>query len=409
MNSRERVLAAINHRIPDRLPVDLGAMKSTGIMASAYTALKQRLGMPGGRIRIYDLSQQLAEVEEDVRRRFSLDAVCLWDRQAGYGSTADAWRPWRLQDDTPVEVPSNFAPEPQADGGWAVVRDGRVTARMPGGGLYFDSERWLGERPSIDSLRFTPRSDEDLRWFEELSRSLWNDTEYAILSDSWGGLFSRNLGGYLEWSMALLTDQPYVRAALERITDHWLAELPRFHQAVGERIVAIVFADDLGHQRGSALAPALFHELFVPYYRRVFDWIHQNTHWKVYLHSCGSVFHLVESLIDCGVDILNPVQTSAADMDPAALKRSFGDRITFWGGGCDTQRVLPFGTPAEVRDMVRERIATFAPDGGFVFSQVHNIQHGVPPENVIAMLDAAQEFGREVYAAQGAPAGVGAA
>jgi uroporphyrinogen-III decarboxylase len=170
--------------------------------------------------------------------------------------------------------------------------------------------------------------------------------------------------------------------------------LSLLHEAVGDRAFAWgIAADDSGTQRGEFINPDLWAEMIKPHYKRLCSWIHQNTPWKTYFHCCGSIYHLIPHFIDAGIDILNPVQTSAANMEPARLKREFGDRIVFWGGGCDTQQMLGNGTPEAIRQQVRERLAVFAPGGGYVFNQVHNIQANVPAENIIAMFDAAREFG----------------
>jgi uroporphyrinogen decarboxylase len=182
---------------------------------------------------------------------------------------------------------------------------------------------------------------------------------------------------------------------MDRAVDASISCFRLLHQAVGDYCFAWgIASDDSGTQRGEFINPDLWAEMIKPHYRRLCDWVHKNTQWKTFLHSCGSVYHLIPHFIDAGIDILNPVQTSAANMDPARLKAEFGKRLVFWGGGCDTQAVLSRATPEEVREHVKERLGIFAPGGGFVFNQVHNIQANVPTENVIAMLEAAYEFGR---------------
>ena len=197
-----------------------------------------------------------------------------------------------------------------------------------------------------------------------------------------------------EWMMMLLTEKETCHEMMARSVEASIKCLKLLHQAVGDRCFAWgIASDDSGTQRGEFIKPSLWAEMLKPHYRKLCDWIHKNTRWKTFLHSCGSIYHLIPHFIEAGVDILNPVQTSAANMDPVRLKKEFGSKIVFWGGGCDTQTVLGGARPQEIREHVRERLSIFAPGGGFVFNQVHNIQCNVPPENVIAMLDAALEFG----------------
>jgi uroporphyrinogen decarboxylase len=194
--------------------------------------------------------------------------------------------------------------------------------------------------------------------------------------------------------MMLMTEKETCHAMMDRAVDATLKCLSLVKQAVGDYCFAWgIASDDSGTQRGEFIRPQLWAEMIKPHYKKMCDWIHANTSWKTFLHSCGSIYHLVPHLIEAGIDILNPVQTSAANMDPARLKHEFGDRVVFWGGGCDTQRVLGHATPDAIRQHVKERIETFSPGGGYVFNQIHNIQANVPAENIIAMFDAAYEFG----------------
>ncbi len=197
-----------------------------------------------------------------------------------------------------------------------------------------------------------------------------------------------------EWYVSTVTRRDYVYRIFERQCEIALANLERIYQAVGDRVTVIfVTGTDFGTQRGPFISPKTYRELYQPFHKRINDWIHQHTSWKTFNHSCGSVMALIEDFVESGFDILNPVQTSAAEMDPVQLKARFGDRITFWGGGVDTQQTLPFGTADEVRQQVRERIKVFGPGGGFVFNSIHNIQARVPVENLLALFETLQEFG----------------
>jgi len=198
-----------------------------------------------------------------------------------------------------------------------------------------------------------------------------------------------------EWYMSTVTRQDYIRKIFERQCDIALENLPKINDAVGDRVtVAWVSGTDFGAQNNCFISPNTFRSLYKPFYKRVNDWIHENTSWKTFIHSCGSILPIIPDLVEAGFEILNPVQTSAANMDPAVLKTRFGEQLTFWGGGVETQRVLPFGTPDEVRAQVRERLQIFGKGGGFVFNPIHNVQAQVPIENLLAMYETVHACGR---------------
>ena len=399
MNSRERVLAALRHEEPDRVPIDFGGMASTGIHAVAYNRLKRHLDLDGT-TRVFDITQHLAEVEEPVRRRFGVDVVALPRIEVLPGVWNVHWRPWTLPDGSPAEISADFHPVRTADGGWEIHGpDGMVLYRMPAGGLYFDAVEAPLAHADPDLLRsieFPRISDEELRLLREQARALYEETDYAIVGAFGGNLLEmgQSLRGWMQFMIDLASDPDLVEEFMERITEMWMDNLARYLDAVGEYIQVIQFGDDLGGQHRLLISPDMYRRLFKPRHRRMYEYVHACSGCAVFLHSCGSVYDLISDFIEIGVDVLNPVQTSARGMDPARLKREFGDRITFWGGGCDTQRVLSFGTPEEVRKEVRRRIGDFAPGGGFVFNQVHNIQAEVPPENIEAMYRAVEEFGK---------------
>ena len=259
----------------------------------------------------------------------------------------------------------------------------------------------------IDPAQFRPVTgfpDEQLRAIEARAKYLYENTEYAMLG--WGGgvcflglslitdrLSNVAMGLPSEWMIMLMTEKATAHEMLDRAVEASIKCLEQLHQAVGDRCFAWGIAgDDSGTQRGEFIRPSLWAEMIKPHYAKLCAWVHRNTQWKTFMHCCGSIYGLIPHMIDAGIDILNPIQTSAANMQPERLKAEFGGKIVFWGGGCDTQLVLPTGTPEEVSQHVRERLAIFAPGGGYVFNQVHNIQTNVPTENIIAMLDAAYEY-----------------
>jgi hypothetical protein len=410
MNSRERVMAAVNHRAPDRTPIDLGGMKGSGIAALAYARLKSALGLPGP-VRVSDVRSMTAEVEEPVRRRFGIDVVPLdWSTVFDAGLPSAAWVPWRLPDGTGVLLPPGTRIGARDDGGWDLLgTDGMPSGfRMPRGGFYFD-DLTFGADGDIDPRAFRPVADipdDDLARFAHRAAALRDAGDEALLGWGFGVSFlglslvvdkstSVAQGKPASWAMMLLTEPETCREMMGRAVDASIRCLSLVHQAVGDIPVAWgIAADDSGTQRGEYVRPELWAEVVKPQYARLCAWVHANTGWKTFLHSCGSVQGLIAHFVEAGIDILNPVQTSAANMEPDGLVRDFGGKIVFWGGGCDTQSVLGRASPAEVREHVRGRLETFrGRSGGFVFNQVHNIQANVPAENVIAMLDAAREFG----------------
>jgi len=395
MTSRERVLKAINFQEPDRVPVDLGGMRSTGIAAGAYAQLRQYFGVNSSPPKVYDLFQMLAEVEEPVRQRLGVDVIPLdWER-ACYNIPNRDWKPWQLWDGTPVLVPGGFNPVRRENDAWEIVSGERIVARMPRDGHYFDMVPGLFQRPKPEEIDWPHHQEEEFEFLREKSEWLYENTEYAILGGMYGALFMIFFpDGFAEWMCDMITDPGYVHAVLERIVDNTIEELRCYQQAVGGRVFAVVLADDLGTQKGEFIRPEVFAEVIAPHYKRLCGWIHSHTPYKVFLHCCGSIYHLIETLIDCGIDILNPIQTSAANMEPVRLKQEFGGRIVFWGGGCDTQSTLPFGSVSAVEAQVEERVRIFAPGGGFVFTQVHNIQDGTPPENIVAMFDTVRRVGQ---------------
>lgn len=407
MTSRERVLKAVNFERPDRVPIDLGAIRASGINAAVYDRLKRRMGVRTP-TRIHDAMQILAEVELEVVERLHVDVVPLdlgdmaWFRPGVRGA------PKRLFCGLEVEFPPGTDIGEEPDGDWALRKaSGETFARMPKDGYYFDFVQPTMASRRIDPRAFRPRdtvTDEELDLMACRGRFLYENTDKAILG--WGAcislvglssLMADNItqGALDEWMVMLMTEKETAHEMMGRFVDATIQRIRLYHQALGDICFAWgVGSDDAGTQRGEFLAPDLFAEMIKPHYKRLCDWVHAHTNWKTYLHCCGSIFHYIPEWIDAGVDILNPVQISAANMEPERLMRHFGGRIVFWGGGCDTQRVLPLGTPAEVREHVRHNLSVFGGgSGGYVFTQVHNVQQNVPVENVEAMLAAAYEFG----------------
>lgn len=400
MNSRERVRTALSHREPDRVPIDLGGSLVTGINAVAYHRLRRHLGIDGQPVKVANIILQLAEVEEPVRRRFGVDVIELPPLEPLPGVRNTRWKPWTLPDGSPALISADFEPE-ITERGDVLIRapDGSVPNWMPAGTYHFiPKDAPLANATLEDLEEFEPArlSDEELEFLHHTARRLYEETDYAIFG--WfggslieGGQFAR---GWAQFLMDLVLNPEFASRLVEKLFRAAYEDLERYIEAVGEYVDVIGFGDDLGTQTGLQFNPRIYRELFFPYHKQLYGLVHSRTKAYVFLHSCGSVYDLIPDLIEAGVDILNPVQTSAAKMDPVKLKQEFGDRLTFWGGGSCPQRVLPHSTPEEVEADVRERLRIFAPGGGYVFAPIHDIQPDVPPENIVAMYDAALKWGR---------------
>ncbi|RME89890.1 MAG: methyltransferase [Verrucomicrobia bacterium] len=409
MTSRERILAALDHREPDRTPIDCSGHRSSGIHALAYARLRRHLGLPERPIRVYDPVQQLAIVDEDVLERFGVDTIELG---RAFAREDRWWTEWELPDGTPCLMPVWAKPEKHG-GDWVLrSKSGRILARMPEGCLYFE-QTWYPFEEKDDLDRLAEAMDECM-WtaiasppgpevedpdgpakLAEGARRLRASTDRAII-----GLFGGNLlelGQFLyrndRFFLLLASDPRRAHAFLDRAVELHLANLERFLGAVGPCIDIILFGDDLGMQQGPQISPAMYREFFFPRQRLMWQRVRELADVRIMLHCCGGVYELLPGLIEAGLDAINPVQITCRGMDPATLKREFGDRLTFWGGGCDTRDVLRNAPPAEVRRHVHELLRIWTPGGGFVFQQVHNIQADIPPENIVAMYDAALKWG----------------
>jgi uroporphyrinogen decarboxylase len=408
MTSRERILTALSHREPDRIPVDLSGHRSSGIAAIAYARLRDHLGFPKRPIRVYDPVQQLAIVDEDVLQRFGVDCIELG---RAFALEDRWWAEWTLPNGTPCLMPAWCRPE-KVEGEWAIRSPtGRVIARMPEGVLYFeqayypfaeaddldriqelfDEGMWTGVKSPPGPVAAGPDGPQLLT---EGARRLRQQTDRAILGLFGGNLLEMGQFFYRNDNFLLLLAANPRRAHefLDRVIQIHLANLDRFLAAVGPFIDIIVFGDDLGMQGGPQVSPRMYREFFQPREHLMWQRVKERApHLNIQLHCCGGVRELLPGLIEAGLEAINPVQITCRGMDPAGLKRDFGAQLTFWGGGCDTREMLSKGTPAQIREHVRRLIGLWRPGGGYVFQQVHNILADVPPANVVAMFDAVLE------------------
>jgi len=405
LSSRERVLRTVNHEEPDRVPLDMGGTIMSGIMAHALDRLRKHLGLEERPVRVYEVFQMLGEVEPDLVERLGIDVLPVEPLVQFFGLRREKWKPWRLWDGTEVLMPGQFDVEVDAEGGWLIHHQGErsqpVDGRMPKGGFYFDMSSMTDthadyQPPPLEQVRKENRlSTPELEFLASRAETLRRNTDKALLLGCWGNVGLPWVGSIPDFLCLMALDKAYVKELFAVRTETALQNLERLEAYLGDNIDILgLDGSDYGFQNNELFSPELFEELFVPYFKRQNDWVHANTRWKTWLHTCGSVTRVIPMLIDSGLDILNPVQTSAAGMDPAWLKREFGSRITFWGGGVDTQKTLPFAVAEEVAREVEERVRIFAPGGGFVFNTIHNIQQLTPPENIAIAYETARTAGR---------------
>jgi uroporphyrinogen decarboxylase len=376
------------------VPIDLGGTRQSGVAASTYHRLKQHLGLSTP-TRVFDLYQMLAEVERPVMEQFGADVVGLYRPEVVFGIRNEGWKPWRTFDGTPVEVPGGFEPVTEPSGDLVLLADGVPIARMPEGGFYFDRlEKFPGAaHVDVRQLELPVLRDDECDHLRAQAEAIHQNTDFAVvapLGPPYELFYGLGTGDFEAWMVTLATEPDYVEALFDRLVTVWLENLQRFTHAVENRVQIVQICDDFGTQQSPFLSVPMFRRQIMPFYKRGLDWIHANTDMKVLLHSDGAIFPLLPSLIEMGVDILNPVQTSAQGMDPVRLKTEFGDKLVFWGASVDCQQTLPFSTPDDVAREVEEHVRVFAPGGGYVFAPVHNVQAGVPPENLVAMFDAAR-------------------
>jgi hypothetical protein len=415
MTSRQRLQASLNHRQPDGVPIDLGGASVTGIHASVVAALREHYGLEKRPVKVHEPYQMLGLVEDDLADAMGVDVQGIPAPQTLFGFPARDWKPFRLWDRLDLLVPAGFETTVDARGDLLIYPGGDLAAppsgRMPRDGHFFDTivrQEPIDEDaldPEDNLEEFGPLSDEDVAHYRTgLSEIAGGRGVLAGMPGMALGDIAlvpapflkhpKGIRDVAEWYVSTRSRRDYIHRVFARQVEYATANLERIRAAVGDDAFDAVFlcGTDFGTQTSSFCSAATFNELWLPYYRQINGWIHAHTPWKTFKHSCGAVGKFIPSFIEAGFDILNPVQCSASGMDPRHLKSTYGASIVFWGGGVDTQKTLPFGTPEEVRRQVLERCEIFAPGGGFVFNPIHNVQAGTPVANVVAMLDAVHEF-----------------
>lgn len=405
MTSRERVLKALNFEEPDRVPIDLGGTLMSGIMAHALAQLRDHLGLEKRPVKVYEVFQMLGEVEADLVDRLNIDVLPVEPLVQFFGLRRENYKPWILWDGTEVLMPGQFDVETDAEGNWLLHEEGDpgnpIVARMPKDGYYFDMPSMIDSHddfsppPLEEVARENHLTPDELEFLQARAEKLRKETDKALLLGCWGKLGLSSVGSIPDFLCLMAMDRAYVRDLFALRTETALSNLEKLKQYLGDNIDIVgLDGSDYGSQRMEMFSPDWFAELHVPCLKRQNDWVHRNTDWKTWQHTCGSITNILPMLVETGLDIINPVQCSAEGMEPAGLKERFGKDLTFWGGAVDTQKTLPFGTTEEVAAEVAERIRIFAPGGGFIFNPIHNIQQSTPPENIVAAYDTAVETGR---------------
>ena len=417
MNSRERVKKALNHQQPDKVAIDFGATAVTGMHVRCIEGLRKHFGLEKRAVKVCDPYQMLGYIEEDLLDAIGIDVVGIIPRGNMFGFENNNWKSWKTPWGQEVLMGGDFAYDeneksiliyPGGD------RSVPASGRMPKSTYFFDTI--VRQEPIDDNNlkaednleEFGPLSDADIAYFTKEIKEKAKG-ERAIIANVGGTAFGdialvpapflkhpKGIRDVAEWYMSTALRADYIHEVFEKQSDIAVENLKKFYAIMGNKIEAIfICGTDFGTQSGTFCSGDTFDSLYGPYYKKVNGWIHANTDWKTFKHSCGAVENFMSHFIDAGFDIINPVQCSATGMEPQGLKDKYGDKLTFWGGGVDTQKTLPFGTEAEVRAEVLERCEIFSKNGGFIFNSIHNVQANVPLENIIAMIEAVREFNGE--------------
>jgi len=399
MNSQERIRCALEHRSPDVLPIDFGGMRSTGIQAIAYNKLLAYLGLVNEETRLYDVFQQLAEPSESIVDRFHGDVLQIHRLKPAFGIDILEWKKGALPDGSSCLVPKNFNPQKNDRGGLDVVSGGTVIATMPEGSLYFDQviHPYAEVRTfaDIDVVPLEGPSADEASFVAAQAAEKRRRSDKAFLFAFGGNILEAGQldFGYETFYMNLVLEPDLMHYYFGRLVENYIAQLDALIPAMAEYIDLVQFGDDLGTQVATQISVDMYRSMIKPYHAKLFRYVRDRwPNLKVFFHSCGAIADLIPDLIDAGVEALNPVQISAKGMDPAFLKREYGADIAFWGGGVNMQDTVVFGSVQDIKDEARRNIEIFSKGGGYVFTQVHNIQANVPPEKILAIYEAAAEF-----------------
>jgi len=417
MNPRERIEKTLKHEEPDRVPVDFGGTFQSGIHVSVVNKLREYYGLSNKvPVKVVEPFQMLGEIADDLKVLLGVDCIGISSKSNQFGFENSNWKRWKLFDGTDVLVPGKFNTKQEKDGSILQYPEGDTSvgacACMPRNGYYFDL---IQRQESIDESNlnindnleeFKIIKDEDLEYLGKKADFLFNNTDYAIIGDFGGTSFCdmvhiqgsalknpKGIRNVEDWYISLITRKNYILDIFNVQCETGIKNLGKIYDAVGNKISIIsTTAADFGTQNGPFIGLGTYKELIKPFHKKLNDWIHNNTNWEVFIHSCGAIEPLIPEFIEAGFDILNPIQCTAYGMEPKALKKKYGKDIILWGGGVDTQTTLAFGTGEEVKNEVLERLEIFGKGGGYVFNAVHNIQVDVPIENFITMINTVKEY-----------------
>ena len=414
MTGKETLNNALNH-IDTPVPIDFGSTAVTGMHISIVAGLREHFGLEKRPVKLIEPYQMLGDLEDDLKKAIGVDVEDIYARETLFGFENKGWKEWQTPWGQDVLAPAGFVTTTNEKGDLFIYPRGDSSVppsgKMPAGGFYFDSiirqEPIVEEKlnPEDNLEEFGPVTEEDLEHFGREAKNAVKTGRGSVANFGGTGLgdiaivpapflkHPKGIRDVTEWYISTAARQDYVRAVFEKQTEIAVKNLEKIFRVVGNAIdVVFICGTDFGTQTSAFCSTETFQSLYAPYYKKMNEWIHRNTKWKTFKHSCGAVRNFIPFFIEAGFDIINPVQISASGMDPRLLKSEFGDRIVFWGGGVDTQKTLPFGTPEQVRAEVLERCGIFSKGGGFVFNAIHNVQAKTPTENVAAMIDAVHEF-----------------
>ena len=414
MTSRERVKTAFSHKEADKVPVDFGNFSCSNINADTMRKLRRHYGLEDHPVKIKDMSTMVGIMEDDLMDAMGCDVRELDPYTNTFGDINKDWKEWHYLGET-VLIPGNCALKNDEKGGTYIYPQGDTSVKpsgyLPSGGFYFDNlersppyeEDNLNPLDQIEEFRVVSQEMIDfhkkrMEIYGKQDRAIQASPGYFGLGDI-NNIPGPNLGepkgirSITDWYTAPLLYPDFVNEVFEILIDRAIESYKKYFEVFGNSFdIVYICGTDFGAQNGPMISPEIFKTMYVPHYKRLTDWIHGNTGWKVIKHCCGGIFPLIPYMIEAGIDALNPVQCSAEGMDPQCLKDTFGKDIVFWGGGVNTQKTLPFGSPREVHDEVIERLKIFSKGGGYIFTSIHNTQANIPVANIAAMVNAVKEF-----------------
>ena len=415
MKSKEIVKKALNHQQPNRIPIDLGGGPTSGLHVSTIENLRNYYGLVKRTVKAYEPFQMLGIVEDDLAEALGVDITGCSSNNTMFGFKNENWKEWKTPWGQNVLVADKFNTSVKENGNILIYPEGDTTAEasglMPKTSFFFDA---IDRQPPIDEEKlnymdnteeYTILNDIDIKEWKKKAELLKN-TDKAVFANIGGSALGdialvpavnlkrpKGIRDITEWYMSTVTRKDYIHQVFSYQCEVAIKNMEKLLPILKDVVdIAFVCGTDFGTQNSTFCSERTYRKLYMPYHKIINNWIHKNTNWKTFKHSCGAIYKFIPAFIESGFDIINPVQCSAKGMDPRMLKNEYGNDIVFWGGGVDTQHTLPFGSPEDVKKEVLERCRIFSPGGGFVFNTVHNIQALTPTENIIAMVDAVREF-----------------